>query len=348
MDLDESQIDPTSQYLDEPLISESQRPDSPMLATRATQRASPPYTQRARRGPRVQTDWTPDMELAMLNTFIDAKKQGLETDNSNYKSVVWPSIVDAVSQHTHQSITKDICENRWRKIKTIWRLWHKHQQQISGWSFCQEKMTFINDIEVTSMYFNQHPEMRQFQHQGPVYPELTGELLDGRLATDDYAIEYHAHQQRRREEMMSENTSDVGTEEELTFTSTSFLTPTPVVESLGAAYQSSASSSQSPARMSTETSTRNQPLKRKFGDSIDALREVIRESATAKLRVEQPDDIKQATRLFLSEIQDLLPEDWKVDGQIPYSQYSKIPLLFRDPNISGLYLGYSAGSIEDQ
>ncbi|EEH08385.1 predicted protein [Histoplasma capsulatum G186AR] len=168
MDLDESQIDPTSQYLDEPLISESQRPDSPMLATRATQRASPPYTQRARRGPRVQTDWTPDMELAMLNTFIDAKKQGLETDNSNYKSVVWPSIVDAV-------------------------------------------------------------------------------------------------------------------------------------KSLGAAYQSSASSSQSPARMSTETSTRNQPLKRKFGDSIDALREVIRESATAKLRVEQPDDIKQATRLFLKE-----------------------------------------------
>ncbi|QSS65810.1 hypothetical protein I7I51_06660 [Histoplasma capsulatum] len=139
MDLNESQIDPALQYLDE---RESQWPESPTRATQSTQRDSASYTppasrlysqpsrpytqrasQRARRAARIRTDWTPAMELAMLNTFIDTKKWGLETDNSNYKSVVWPAIVEAVSQHTSQSITKDICDNRWRKIKTIWKLW---------------------------------------------------------------------------------------------------------------------------------------------------------------------------------------------------------------------------------
>ncbi|KLJ11883.1 hypothetical protein EMPG_12976 [Blastomyces silverae] len=330
-------------------LDESQRASQPCTQPSQpyTQQASPPFTQRAqaRQGTRVRTDWYPAMDLAMLHTFMDAKKRGLETDNGNYKRVVWRMVIDAVSQRTNQYITKEICDNRWRGIKTTWKKWCKHQQQISGWAFCQERMTYVNGIEVTSLYFNQHPDMRQFQHRGPAYPEITRELLDGRLATGGY----QARQQSRREEMRNENSREVGTAEELTLTPTPtpapFLTPTPTPVA-----ETPIASSQSSIRVSTESSsTQNQPLKRKFADSIDALREVIRDSATAKLiSIEQPGDIERATRLFLSEVQELLPRDWKVDGRIPYSRYSKIPLLFRDPNISGLYLGYSAGSMEDR
>lgn len=102
---------------------------------------------------------------------------------------------------------------------------------------------------------------------------------------------------------MNENDSDVETEKELT--------PTSVVELSEAVHQTSINSSQSSIiRLSTETSgTRNRPLKRKFVDSIDALREIIRDSATAKVSVEQPGDIERATGLFLNEVQKLLPEN---------------------------------------
>ncbi|OAT08444.1 hypothetical protein BDBG_17044 [Blastomyces gilchristii SLH14081] len=59
--------------------------------------------------------------------------------------------------------------------------------------------TYINDKEVMNEYFFKHPDLEIFQECGPEFQELTRELLDDRLATDQFAIEYHAMISEMRE-----------------------------------------------------------------------------------------------------------------------------------------------------
>ncbi|OJD22752.1 hypothetical protein ACJ73_05895 [Blastomyces percursus] len=162
---------------------------SPVLQSfqSASQSASQYASQSASRSAaqyRMRISWSSTMDETMLLGLLDAKKDGWETDNGNFKVHGWNIAVQAVRRVTHQNVNKSNIDNRWRSNKRIWRLWMKHENQISGWTWCAERETYINDPEVMDEYFRRHPDMILFQHQGPAFRELYEQLLDGKLATD--------------------------------------------------------------------------------------------------------------------------------------------------------------------
>ncbi|OJD20285.1 hypothetical protein ACJ73_08384 [Blastomyces percursus] len=145
----------------------------------------PIHTQSAAR---IRVSWSPSMDEAMLQGLLDAKKDGWETENGNFKTYGWNMAIQAVQSVNHQMINKNTLDSRWRHFKRTWRLWMKHKNQISGWTWCAERGTYINDPEGMEEYFQRHLDMRLFQRQGPPFRELNEQLLDGKLATGQYAV----------------------------------------------------------------------------------------------------------------------------------------------------------------
>lgn len=128
-----------------------------------------------------RTKWTTEMEIALLDGLIEAKKEAHDTDNGNFKAAGWKITVNAVQGVTNQLITREICENKWRVYRDMWRLWVKHQNQISGWTWDPDLRTYVNDPEVMDTYFSEHLEMKIFHMKGPPYDEKLEELLENKV-----------------------------------------------------------------------------------------------------------------------------------------------------------------------
>ncbi|KAL2371261.1 hypothetical protein RJ035_004115 [Blastomyces gilchristii] len=278
---------------------------------------------------RLRISWSSAMDEAMLLGLLDAKKDGWETDNGNFKTYGWNMAVEAVRRATYQTVNKNNLDNRWRSNKHTWQLWMKHKNQISGWTWCADRETYINDPEVMNEYFQHHPDMVIFQHQGPAFRELNEQLLDGKLATGQYAVGSRA---MRRQ---------LGIDDDL--------------------YPPSSSASNYLPRVSGTTADSPSPERKRlrkgkneaYAEPILGLGSVLREMNKEILNAlrEVPEKApEKATRLFLQEVNEILPEDWKdSDEVIPYRRYAAILRIFAsNPAMAQVYLGFSNSSKEQR
>ena len=75
-------------------------------------------SQRTSGRPRApRTDWTDAMDRCLLEMLLSSKKDGLDTDNNNFKRLAWTRVIAAVNEVSNQSISRDICDNRWQSHK---------------------------------------------------------------------------------------------------------------------------------------------------------------------------------------------------------------------------------------
>lgn len=77
----------------------------------------PQSKQRASHNKNTRTTWNNLMEDSLVQGLYQAKKDGLDTDNGNFKLLEWNLAVTSVLAVTQQLITPDICQNRWRTVK---------------------------------------------------------------------------------------------------------------------------------------------------------------------------------------------------------------------------------------
>ncbi|OJD27501.1 hypothetical protein ACJ73_01114 [Blastomyces percursus] len=120
----------------------------------------PIHTQSASR---IRVSWSPSMDEAMLQGLLDAKKDGWETENGNYKTYGWNMAIQAVQSVTHQMINKNNLDSRWRHFKRTWRLGY-------GGIFSTSSGYAVISTSRTP------------------FRELNKQLLDGKLATGQYTV----------------------------------------------------------------------------------------------------------------------------------------------------------------
>ncbi|QSS66649.1 hypothetical protein I7I51_02839 [Histoplasma capsulatum] len=285
---------------------------------------------------RSRVAWNPAMDEAMLLGLFDAKKDGWETDNGNFKIHGWNIAVKAVRRVTHQTINKNNLENRWRSNKCIWRLWMRHKNQISGWTWCAERETYINDPEVMEEYFQRHMDLIIFRDQGPPFRELNEQLLEGKLATGQYAVGSRA---MRRQ---------LDTDDDLYPSSSPASNALALNDLALTAVDSSAADSPAPERKRLRKGK-----KKMNAESISELRSVLLEmnkEMVNGLREVSERAPEKATRLFLQEVNELLLEEWRdSNGMVPYWRYAAVPRLFASNGaMAQVYLGFSDSSLEQR
>ncbi|OJD19677.1 hypothetical protein AJ78_00409 [Emergomyces pasteurianus Ep9510] len=321
-------------------VFSTQRSISSTQQSRPTSQRSRAASQRsARQTTRSRTEWNHGMNAAMLTGLLDAKKNGWGTDNGNFKSVGWNMAVAAVKEVTSQSIIKVNCENRWRSIKRTWQLWTKHTSQTSGWTWDAARKTLQNSPDVMDTYFENHPEMEIFRHRGPANFELCEMLLSGKLATGQYATR-HSALRRRFNQIINDD-------EEMQSISLNITPDTSII---------SPDDSSTPASMPEGRKRVRKERVRKeraeiYAQSIDELGSFLQRMNSEFNETMRASNIKapeRAMRFFLKEVDELLPEEWKVDGTIPYERYAKIPDIFANSAWSSVYLGFSDSSIEQR
>ncbi|WEW56352.1 hypothetical protein PRK78_001795 [Emydomyces testavorans] len=151
--------------------SHSHPQSNPQSSSQSNPRGSTPIstTKQSARGrfKSSRTCWTRAMEKGLLEGLLEAQRKGLDGINGNFKNAAWTLAVARVQSVTRQSITKEICNNRWRKFKSVWKLWEKHKSQVSGWTWAPELETLASDPEVMDAYFAAHADMEMFRHRGP-------------------------------------------------------------------------------------------------------------------------------------------------------------------------------------
>ncbi|OJD26870.1 hypothetical protein ACJ73_01734 [Blastomyces percursus] len=268
--------------------------------------------------------WSSTMDKAMLLGLLDAKKDGWETDNGNFKIHGWNIAVQAVRRVTHQNVNKNNLENRWRSNKRIWRLWMKHKNQISGWTWCAERETYINDPEVMDEYFRRHPDMILFQHQGPAFREQHEQLLDGKLATGQYAV---GSQAMRRQ---------LDTDEDLYPPSS--LVSSPASKDLPQLSATVADSSALESSPAPKIKRLRKGKNEMYAESISGLSSVLLEmnkEIVNSLREVTEKAPEKATRLFLQEVNQLLLDDWKDSGGHSISAVCCNPMSFCKQSCDG-------------
>ncbi|OJD15035.1 hypothetical protein ACJ73_09016 [Blastomyces percursus] len=283
---------------------------------------------------RIRVSWSPSMDEAMLQGLLDAKRDGWETDNGNFETYGWNMAIQAVQSVTHQMIDENNLDSRWRHFKRTWRLWMKHRNQISGWTWCAERGTYINDPEVMEEYFQRHLDMRLFQRQGPPFRELNEQLLDGKLATGQYAV---GSQAMRRQLDIDDDLSYSPS-----YPASNALASTNDLPQMSYTADDSSAPERKRLRKGKKKATAES-----ISEVISVLLEMNKEMVNG-LRGGRAPEI--ATRLFLQEVNELLPEEWKdSNGMIPYWRYAAIPRLFAsNAGMVQVYLGFSDSSIEQR
>ena len=131
--------------------------------------------------------WTSQMDRALLNFLADSTRRGLQTNGANFKGPVWNGCASDVCKTTEQSVNGQQCCNRYRNyFRLIWKDWERHVSATSGWTFDHEKGTLVNSPQVMDDYFATHTEMRKFRDEGPPFKDLLQEILGGQLATGEF------------------------------------------------------------------------------------------------------------------------------------------------------------------
>ena len=125
------------------------------------------------------------MELALLDGLGEAVRQGLDTDNGNFKAKGWAIAVQRVRATTTQNIQAQGCKYKFTSWKRVWSDWGQFEKGISGWGWNEELGTFQSDKETMDEFFSAkaHKNFLQFRFKGPPYRSRLAELLGGSVSS---------------------------------------------------------------------------------------------------------------------------------------------------------------------
>ncbi|KAK2786567.1 hypothetical protein FQN53_006502 [Emmonsiellopsis sp. PD_33] len=328
----------------------SARPTAPLSPVTASQ-LIPDSQQVSDSQTATRVSWDPRMEEALLNGFITAQREGHASDNGNFKPRGWAIAVDAVKAITTQDVKKPRCVARWKKIKRIWSLWLKHQSQISGWTWDPVLETYVTEPEIMDEYFRTHPEMQIFRHRGPPHRILLEQILTGQMATGSYAVSHTTLVQRQRNRPTEQDNyggddgddgddgdgGDGGEGGDGGDREGNRNSPLPPRTALG-------------KRNAAGGDSRSIVRKRSRGgglaDSVGDLGERLVESAEVQAHT------LRATDLFLAEVQEVLPEEWKEDDggerRIPFDRYVDMLDIFNSARNCQVYISMHKRSRLDE
>lgn len=307
----------------------------------------PQPRQRAPHNKNTRTYWTDLMEDTLIRSLYEANKEGMDTESGNFTSTGWKLAVESVRLVTPQPITADICQNRWRKIKRIWRLWTKHAKQVSDWDWDSERRIFRNTAEVMEEYFRHHSDMRQFIDQGPRNREPLGEILDGKPAGEDYGTGVQLLPKARARIASTIPNEEEEKDNDENIERNTYLSP----EDSSHASSDTSKFTSTPASNSSHLMTPTPSRKRSLSNAFPS----ARESRKKKSKYEQIAEaieffgeqlktlnptyvVGQAVRTFLDEVHELFEDRKKENGRVPCDIYLPMLEVFEHPGHCHVYL----------
>jgi hypothetical protein len=134
-----------------------------------------------------RANWTTAMEEGMMQTFIKARNEGLQTDGG-FKSKVYDMVSNHVSSLAGLPVTAKQVKSKYEFIKGRYRIWTDHLSSTqSGWS-----LNFLGipqaGEDVMNTYFAAHPDRKWCRHSKPKWIEYLDDILGERLATGSNAL----------------------------------------------------------------------------------------------------------------------------------------------------------------
>ncbi|KAI1974863.1 hypothetical protein LOZ53_002408 [Ophidiomyces ophidiicola] len=297
----------------------------------------------------ARTLWTHVMERALLNGLVEARKQSLDTLNWNFRAAGWSIAVSLVQQSTDQPMTREICDNRWRKIRTIWRLWERHKKQVADWTWNSHIETYVHNVEVTRDYFDRHPDLQIFRAHGPAHMDLLEKLMYGNPTSEDHdesRVEISNGDKERLEPVEPENPTPSPALPAITkplyqpdpIAPTGIPAPPMVISQVA---------NQIPPPIPTPTDDRFQAESRLVNALITYGNILVETSRGISTSMVSP--FQTACTEFVKEADQLLPLSWRNEtGRVPYSRYSVILKALRDPLVSQTYISLRHCPIEDR
>jgi hypothetical protein len=317
------------------------------------------------------------MENAMLDGLLRAKKLGMDGKDGCFHRSGWDMAISGVRKATNQPVTREICDNRWRKFKSIWKLWNEHNSRVSKiWTWHGKWETYVTEEPASSEYFKVYPEMIRFRQYGPPYRDKLEELLDGGPVLGRYATSggmdllrdralMDSLPKTRGPRLMSEEERDSHSP---TPTSTpaptprpspilvpdndvtmSISMPTPSTRQPSGTYEHRSSSARRAssfnnppladivAQLATAVRGSDPSNSPQLAESIAQLAAAVKES-NASLRDCYRPPYERAVELFRQEQDRLLPEAWKVCGRFPLQRIVNVLRILQLPSMSETFL----------
>ncbi|EER28875.1 hypothetical protein D8B26_000600 [Coccidioides posadasii str. Silveira] len=334
--------------------------DEPQDATGTQPGLDDPQTERQSRARlrSARTVWTWTMDRALLNGLIQAKGEGLDKGNGNFRIRGWEITVSKVQELTKQPMTREICENRWRKMKRTWKLWEQHKASTSDWTWDPAREAFVNQREVMDVYFNAHPEMEVFRDQGLMHKDMIERILPGGYVPRPYGTRMMRVQPQsgQREVAPADRPETISPAENPTLPSghvdtanNTYPLPAPAIPAI----QKRSATDSAPATAADQSQKRLRANNLGTGiltagdilTSGDALAEPARELAAALIPPYQ-----RASSEFLKEMDLILPASWR-DGEtsrIPFSKYCVVLKALQDPFASETYIALLSRPRDDR
>lgn len=247
-----------------------------------------------------RTVWTEPMDLAMLEVFLEAKKDGTMTRNGYFKKPVWTKAVSAVSAVTSQKVDRVNLDTRWRtQIKSIWKLWIAHTASLgnlSEWAFDETMGTFTSSEDVMSRHFTKHPEYERFRETGPRYRDKMEELLGSWGATGKYA----------RSSLSFDTPAPPFDDESVTLMNVS------AAPSHTASEAATAGPGEKRKRTGAETTDDRMRKCAKEDPMLEAIHQIKQQAAESseKLRLSMRSAKERAKSAFSDECEELFPDTW--------------------------------------
>ncbi|KAL1973882.1 hypothetical protein VTN31DRAFT_5442 [Thermomyces dupontii] len=281
--------------------------------------------------PNRRTVSSSQMEVALLDGLLAAKRDGLDTDGENFKGPGWIITVLSVKATTNQPVNRELCENCWRKIKQNWRLWLEHKGKISGWGcdWDDEEETLVAERSVAEAYFREHPEMRGFRDGPPENKKKLEEIMEGVRFADwkTRATRLSMAVEQRTSAADSLGNDALQTDDR----------PNLNHKRSAMSVASNASSKKGEKEGNNEDKDNNGG-KSSLAESIDRLGNQIAGSTLINAQTSD-ETVSKAMAALMDDLDNIIPDDWKDDGgNVPFDKVAPFYSLMEHPIRARAYL----------
>jgi hypothetical protein len=132
--------------------------------------------------------WLPASNEAFLDFLKLLITQGNETNRATFKATDYTDAISFISLKSGQVLTIEQLTNKYDYWKTCWREWEAHIKACSGWGRHEVTgLPYTDKPGVMDGYFGQHIKRRPFRKKHPPHFEQLKELLEGKMASGEYA-----------------------------------------------------------------------------------------------------------------------------------------------------------------
>ncbi|XP_058077764.1 L10-interacting MYB domain-containing protein-like [Magnolia sinica] len=133
---------------------------TPVVPTRSSPRTNTVKSLAEPTSRALKIKWTPDMDQAMIDTFLEQVALGRKGDNG-FKREAYQIAADAITKHTNVVLKWQNVSNRLRYYKREYTT-VKDMLAASGFGWDNERMVVTTPDEVWEEYLKSHPRAEKF------------------------------------------------------------------------------------------------------------------------------------------------------------------------------------------